>query len=197
MRPCLLAVAVLLLLPTSGRAQPAKDGAALSAYLQKSYAAVARDLVAVVELMPEQDFGFRPAGVAPEVRSFADIVHHVVGVNSWVCSMGEGQPDPMSAAGPNPILDKARLLTLLHETNSRCTAYLATLTDSRLTEVMTTRSASREIQAVRGNAAIFAIAHANEHYGNLVTYIRAKGLVPPAAASQAGFLTPVQKQGGQ
>jgi len=51
------------------------------------------------------------------------------------------------------------------------------------------------LQAVRANSIIFAIAHANEHYGNLVTYLRAKGLVPPATAAQQAFfwITPPPK----
>ncbi|MGH7468307.1 MAG: DinB family protein [Longimicrobiales bacterium] len=171
--------------------QAAPDG--LSTYLRQSYAAVAKDLSAAVELMPAQDLEFRPAGVAKEVRTFAAIVHHIMAVNSWVCSLGEGKPDPISALGPEPIVDKVRLLDLLGETDRRCTAYLATLTDSALTENLTFGPAPNPLQAARGNAVVFAIAHSNEHYGNLVTYLRAKGLVPRAAASQARFFSPVRK----
>jgi uncharacterized damage-inducible protein DinB len=77
------------------------------------------------------------------------------------------------------------------ETNSRCSAYLATLTDAGLPQEITTGSGDRALKSTRGAAAMFAIVHANEHYGNLVTYLRAKGLVPPTTAAQAGFLSPV------
>jgi len=167
--------------------QPAND--ALSTYLRRSYAALSKDLRAAVELMPEQDFAFRPAGAVKEVRTFGEIVVHVAAANAFSCEMGDGKPASKLRVDSTLTVDKARLLALLNETDSRCTAYLATLTDTALSQVITTGSAPRVLQAVRGNSIIFAIVHANEHYGNLVTYLRTKGLVPPAAAAQAGFLS--------
>jgi uncharacterized damage-inducible protein DinB len=192
MRHSILTLAALLTVASSAHAQR-PDTDPITKYLQRSYTAVAKDLAAVIEMMPEEDFGFRPAGVAKEVRTFGAIVYHIVSVNSWVCSMGEGKPDPISALGPTAIVEKARLVGLLNDTNTRCSAYMATLTDRMLADVVTTTSAAQQLQAVRGNAIMFAIAHSNEHYGNLVTYLRVKGLVPPAAASQANFLSPVKK----
>jgi uncharacterized damage-inducible protein DinB len=192
MKHTILALTILLALASSAHAQ-LPDPDPITKYLQRSYTVVAKDLVAAIEMMPEEDFGFRPAGVAKEVRSFGAIVYHIVSVNSWVCSMGEGKPDPISALGAAAIVDKARLVGLLNDTNTRCSAYLATLTDFRLAEVVTTTSAAQQLQAVRGNAIMFAIAHSNEHYGNLVTYLRVKGLVPPATPSQASFLSLVKK----
>jgi uncharacterized damage-inducible protein DinB len=105
--------------------------------------------------------------------------------------MGDGKPGSTSSLDSALATDKARLIAALNETNARCTAYLETLTDSALTRVVTTGPSARQLQAVRGNAVIFAVVHSNEHYGNLVTYLRAKGLVPPATPSQASFLSPV------
>jgi len=186
-----LPLLMLLTIASSAGAQQAPNGAPLSTYLRRSYAAVFKDFTAVVEMMPEQDFGFRPAGAVNEVRTFGGIVYHVVATTSWMCAMGNGTPDPVTALGPAAIVDKTRLLALVNDTNVRCTAYLATLTDSALTEVVTSGSAPNQLQAIRGNAAVFTIAHLNEHYGNLVTYIRAKGLVPPAVPAQAGALSRV------
>jgi uncharacterized damage-inducible protein DinB len=36
-------------------------------------------------------------------------------------------------------------------------------------------------QIARAQMLIANFAHNNEHYGNLVTYLRAKGLVPPSS----------------
>jgi uncharacterized damage-inducible protein DinB len=193
MKHHILAFTALLTLASSVHAQQPASDAVLSTYLRNSYAALSKDLVAVVEMMPEQAFGFRPAGAVKEVRTFGEIVAHLVIVNAWVCSMGDGKPNSTSSVGRDIALDKTRLVALLNETNTRCTAYLATVTDSALTQIITSGSAPRELQAVRGNAIIFAIAHSNEHYGNLVTYLRAQGLVPPATPSQASFLSPVRK----
>jgi uncharacterized damage-inducible protein DinB len=167
--------------------QPPNDP--LSTYLRRSYSAMSKDLKAAVEMMPEQDFGFRPAGAVKEVRTFGEIVAHIAAVNAFSCEMGDGKPASKLRVDSAITVDKAKLVALLNETDTRCTAYLAMLTDPALSQIITTGSAPRVLQAVRGNSIIFAIVHANEHYGNIVTYLRTKGLVPPVAAAQAGFLS--------
>jgi uncharacterized damage-inducible protein DinB len=187
----LLCATLLTLTPCAEAQQPAGDDV-LSTYLRRAYAAVSRDVVAAVELMPEEQLGFRPAGVIDKVRTFGQIAAHIVEANHWVCSAGDGKPKTPSIDG-GLAADKSRLVAALKEVDARCTAYLESVTDAALREVLTTGPADRQLQAVRGNAIIFAIAHSNEHYGNLVTYLRAHGLVPPATASQASFLAPVRQ----
>ena len=186
MRCRLLLPTVLLLLSPSLHAQenPTTDDV-LSTYLRRSYAAVARDLTAAVEMMPAEDFDYRPDGVADEVRTFGEHVAHLLSVNMWVCAMGDGQP----ASTAKPETDKASLTALMTETNERCTAYLDELTDEVLSEEIRSGAGEREMKAVRGNSVIFVVAHANETYGNIVAYLRLKGLVPPRTASQASFLS--------
>src|SRR4051812_28747795 len=98
--------------------------------------------------------------------------------------MGDGKPDVTAKPDFKMPADKPGVIALVDEVNTRCTAYLATLTDSALTQRVTLTSGTRTMQSNRGNAVVFAIAHSNEHYGNLVTYLRANGLVPPATAAQ-------------
>ncbi len=187
MRRCFLTVAALITLTSAAHAQqPADDP--LSTYLRQAYAAVSKDVLAVAEMMPEQDFGFRPAGVVKDVRTFGEILAHLALVDAFSCEMGDGRPPSELKADSALVNDKSRLIALLKDTDARCTAYLAKLTDPALSQIITTGKSPQILQAVRGNSLIFAIAHANEHYGNLVTYIRAKGLVPPAAAAQVIFL---------
>ena len=165
--------------------QPSTD--MIAPYLRRAFAAVAKDLSAAVALMPAHELGFRPAGVANDVRTFGEIVVHLVLVNRFVCAMGDGKPD--STWTPTDIdaiaTDKNRLVNIVNDTNQHCAAYLETLSDATLPQMVTTGTSQRTMQSARGNAVVFAIAHANEHYGNLVTYLRAKGVVPPAAAAQA------------
>lgn len=189
MKHGILMLVALLAFASSARAQEPPADALLAPYLQRSYAALSRDLVAAVAMMPEPDLRFRPAGTVKEVRTFGEIVAHLVLVNAFVCAMGDGKPKSNMPVDTALAHDKARLVALLDETNTRCTAYLATLTDTALTQIITSGTPPRTMRAVRGNSIVFAIAHSNEHYGNLVTYLRAKGLVPPAAASQAIFFS--------
>jgi hypothetical protein len=45
-------------------------------------------------------------------------------------------------------------------------------------------------EVLRVNRLIFNFSHNNEHYGNLVTYMRIKSLVPPSSAPRTA--TPAQ-----
>jgi uncharacterized damage-inducible protein DinB len=193
MRHCLLSLALLMLGLPAHAQQPEADDA-LSSYLRRSYAAVSRDVAAAVAMMPEEHLGFRPVNVVEKVRTFGEIAAHLLTVNYWICAVSDGKPERSSPFGASIATDKARLVAAIEETDQRCTAYLASLTDKSLVDVITTGPAENRLQTVRGNSLVFAIAHANEHYGNLVTYLRAKGLVPPATPSQASFLSPVRQR---
>ena len=191
MKKTAVILAALVTTVSAAAAQEANRDDILASYIRRSHAALTKNLAAVVETMPEGDFGFRPAGAIEEVRTFGEIVVHMLTATSFICAMGDGKPDSTAWGARGLSLDKARLIALVAETTTRCTSYFATLSDGALTQVITAGSGSRALQSTRGTAAIFAIVHANEHYGNLVTYLRAKGLVPPAAAAQASFLSPV------
>jgi uncharacterized damage-inducible protein DinB len=185
--------AALLMLALPAHAQQPGEADVLSTYLRRSFAAVARDLGAAVDMMPAEHLGFRPADAIEKVRTFGEIAAHLVTVQYWICAVGDGKPEAPSPFGADIARDKARLMAALKETDARCTAYLATVTDKSLSDVLTTGPAENRLQTVRGNSLMFAVAHANEHYGNLVTYLRAKQLVPPATPSQASFLSPVRR----
>lgn len=190
MRRRIVIAACLLAVATIGRAQAAAPAAnPLSDYLQRSHASLAKDLIAVVEMMPEDAYAFRPAGAGQEVRTFGEIVYHIASTSDFVCAMGEGPSGAAAIGKPNPVADKASLVPLVRRMNDRCAAYFATLTDSILGQSIVTGPPGRQMRAARGNAAIFAIAHTNEHYGNLVSYLRAKGLVPPPTPAQASWLS--------
>ena len=48
--------------------------------------------------------------------------------------------------------------------------------------MLTLGTAPKTFQAAAGNQLTMVVVHGNEHYGNLVTYMRIKGIVPPSSA---------------
>jgi len=102
-----------LALTSAAHAQQAASGTAISSYLFQSYSAVARDVRAVVEIMPEADLGFRPAGVVREVRTFGEIVAHIAFASALSCEMGDGKPPSKQTDDSTLYRDKARLLHCL------------------------------------------------------------------------------------
>jgi hypothetical protein len=51
-------------------------------------------------------------------------------------------------------------------------------------EILTVRGGANQWQTARASSLTRVIVHGNEHYGNLVTYMRVHGIVPPSSARQ-------------
>ena len=73
---------------------------------------------------------------------------------------------------------RAELAAALKASVEFCDAGYADLTDA---QVMAPAKFG-QANITKGYALTFNIAHDNEHYGNMVTYLRLKGLVPPSTA---------------
>ena len=65
-----------------------------------------------------------------------------------------------------------------------CDDAFAAVTNENALEMLTRGSAPNQRQLARVNQLTQLIVHGNEHYGNLVTYMRMKGIVPPSSAPQ-------------
>jgi uncharacterized damage-inducible protein DinB len=128
------------------------------------------------EQFADRDYGFRPAGIAAEVRTFAQIIGHIASYNYLYCGAASGMKGP--EADPSTLTSKASLQKALTASYAFCEKAFAAITD---------RTASQPVagltigdQTKLGSLA-FNNAHQFEHYGNLVTYFRAKGMVPPSS----------------
>ena len=73
-------------------------------------------------------------------------------------------------------LGKAALVAAIKGATAYCDAVYKAQTDASLSEMVT----MGQNQQPRGQLLVQNISHSNEHYGNLVTYMRLKGLVPPS-----------------
>jgi uncharacterized damage-inducible protein DinB len=140
-------------------------------YLTKSAAAV-----------PEKGYLFKPAGVAADVRNFGQIVGHVANANYMFCGAVVGQP-MKGETGPGgadyeKTAAKAGLQKALAESFAFCDKAFAAVND---------RNAGQAVDSLpiggttKLGALAFNNAHLFEHYGNLVTYMRAMGMVPPSS----------------
>ncbi|MFY9531236.1 MAG: DinB family protein [Candidatus Acidiferrales bacterium] len=112
--------------------------------------------VKAAEEVPEDKYGYRPT---EDVRSFAEIVMHVARYNSLAAAGELGQEDEDVSAFA--FHSKAQAIAKLKESFDE------------LEEALKRKPGSGNV----GDALI----HASEHYGNLATYYRLNGLVPPAS----------------
>ena len=135
------------------------------------------------EQMAEADFAFKPTGVAAEVRSFGQLVGHVANANYLFCSMVSGE------AGPGVDIEqtatsKADLTKALGEAFAFCDRAFGSVNDQTGADPLRVDFLNADLTKL--GVLAFNNAHNMEHYGNIVTYMRAKGMVPPSSQSQGG-----------
>jgi uncharacterized damage-inducible protein DinB len=141
---------------------------------------ITRDLVVnLVQIMPEEKYDFKPT---PAIRSFREVVGHLILENYTFMSMVTGDPAPDKAKF-EVLKSRDELTKALSESYAFGERALAALTDAKAVEKITMRGQS----VVRWYPVLYNLQDSMNHYGNLVVYIRLNGLVPPrtAAASKA------------
>jgi len=187
-----VAVAVAIHLLCGAASAQTSDGGfdkalspSLAATAKAMHATIRRDLADAAEAMPAEDFAFKPT---PEVRSFAQLVGHVANANFFFCSQAKGTASP-STTNFERVADKAALVKGLTEALAYCDAVYQSTTDATFNDAVTLNGfpgMNPKTATSRGAVLLFNTTHNNEHYGNIVVYLRLKGKVPPSTArSQA------------
>jgi uncharacterized damage-inducible protein DinB len=128
-------------------------------------------------MMPEADYGFKPT---PEVRSFGQVLGHIANAVGMMCSAPAGAKSPLTGSAEK-LVTKAEITKALDDAFAACDKSWAALTPAWNTETIDFFGRTPTKMAV----ITFNTSHAFEHYGNLVTYLRLKGHVPPS--SQGGM----------
>jgi uncharacterized damage-inducible protein DinB len=147
----------------------------LTAAAKQTFQLAKNNLLKSAEQMSEANYAFKPT---PEVRSFGGILGHVASDNFLICSAATGAANPMKDVDIEKTkTTKADLQKALAESFAFCEAQFDALTDAKAAEM--TDFFGR--QQPRLNVLQFNTAHDFEHYGNLVTYFRLKGMVPPSS----------------
>ena len=148
----------------------------LSAGEKGFYNYLKADLVKAAEKMPEENYSFKPT---PEVRSFGQIVGHVADAQYMFCSTVLAD-----ATKPQGIekskTSKADLVKALNDSFAYCDKAYDGMTDAHAADMV--KFFGRE--QAKLSVLAFNNAHNDEHYGNIVTYMRLKGLVPPSSEAR-------------
>jgi len=137
------------------------------------YGMVAANVVAAAEEMPEASYSFKPT---PEVRSFGELVGHAADAQNMFCSIVTGEKAPTTSIEKTKTA-KADLLQAVKDSKDFCGKVYGSMTDDHASELVTMfgrQTAKLTVLSVN-------TAHLDEHYGNMVTYMRIRGLVPPSS----------------
>ena len=169
----------------AGPARPSPP-ATLAVAVDREISRVEEQVVAAAEAMPEDRFDFSPerlriAGSAYQgVRTFAVQVRHIAASNYFLWSSLTGEPLPeglKDGEGPADLRTRAEILAFLRRSFALGHRAAATLTPDNMLQPA---GSSTRLQR-----AIFAVAHAFDHYGQMVEYLRMNGVVPPATRARS------------
>jgi uncharacterized damage-inducible protein DinB len=186
-----LLMATALLLSLAAPVAPAgaqTTGAGFDAALSPSLAAVARnmhatirrDLAEAAALMTDADYSFRPTDAT---RTVGQLVGHVASANFFFWSQAAGEPMP-TQTNFEAQADRSTVLKGLQDSLAYCDKVYGATTDATYNQQvkMGGPPGAPPTVTVRGAVLQFNTAHNNEHYGNLVVYMRLRGKVPPSTA---------------
>jgi uncharacterized damage-inducible protein DinB len=125
------------------------------------------------EQMPEAKYSYRPT---PDVRTFGEIIGHVAGSQKMFCAIGMGETPPAENAVEKAATTKADLVAALKESITYCErAYQQSDAATHMPADLFGQKQTRL------HALVLNATHDGEHYGNLVTYLRLNGMVPPSS----------------
>jgi uncharacterized damage-inducible protein DinB len=151
---------------------------------------VEKEVVEAAEAMPADKFDFSPERLSISgsdykgVRTFGQQLKHIAASNYliWSPITGEKAPDTANdGKGPDNMTAKADVIKYLKDSFVFGHKAVVTLNASNLVEPISSGSGK---PTTRLFLATFAPAHAFDHYGQLVEYLRMNGIIPPASRGQ-------------
>lgn len=191
MRLKMLCATALLVVPLSALAQspgqssnPAQSQ--FSAVMAQEIGKIDSQFLAAAEAMPEDKFNFTPESLnvpgskLKGVRTFAMQVKHVAADNFSIWAPLTGKPEPAginAPAGPDAMKSRTEILKFLRDSMAYSREAVTGLTAENSLQMVEFRGK----KMTRLSLAVLALTHMNDHYGQIVEYLRLSGTVPPAS----------------
>jgi hypothetical protein len=129
-----------------------------TASLRKSFTEVSGWVSKAAELVPAEKYTYQPTKT---VRTFGRLIAHIADSYNYYCAIAGGRTVQWSDPIEKGNTDKATVLPKLQQALQACnTVYGGT---------------------PQVGAAVDNVAHTSLHYGNIITYLRMMGMVPPSS----------------
>jgi len=148
-----------------------------SANIKAEYGLAKGVIVRAADKMPEANYGFKPTD---DVRSFGQLVGHVADAQYLFCSSAAGEKSPATGSIEQTKTTKADLVAALKDAFAYCDTVYNGMTDTIAAQ--TVKFFGRDTTKL--GVLAFSNMHDYEHYGNMVTYMRLKNIVPPSSEQQ-------------
>jgi uncharacterized damage-inducible protein DinB len=131
------------------------------------------NIIKSAEQMPEAKYSFRPT---PQVRTFGQLIGHVAGAQYTYCSAAMGDKPAGEGDIEKTKTSKADLLAAIKASTEYCRRAYSQSDAAAMAMTKVFGEDNSKLYALIGNA-----SHDAEHYGNIVTYLRMNGMVPPSS----------------
>ena len=177
---CVLPGAVVAqgaLFPKPGEANPAQASAATFYNIGKM------NILQGAEKMPAEHYSYQPT---KDVRTFAAVVAHIADAQFIFCSAARKEPNPngenLQSGQVTQTIEtsgkhsKTEIVAALKRSFEYCDPVFAGGNDASWSETVRLNAAERP----KATPLLLALIHMWEHYGNMTTYLREKGIVPPS-----------------
>lgn len=173
---------------SASQPQTAQPPATIASAVDREISGVEKQILDAAMAMPEDKFNFSPESLNipgadyKGVRSFAVQVKHIAASNYFLWSGLTGDKLPANLKdgnGPEDVKTKAEILKFLQDSFALGHKAAATLTTENVLQI------PEHSKSTRLRLATFAVAHAFNHYGQMVEYLRMNGIVPPASRGKS------------
>jgi DinB family protein len=135
-----------------------QPGGSEMAALRTGFTELSGWVVKAADLVPTEKYTYRPA---PTVRTYGQLIAHIADSHNYYCARAAGRPAQWSDAIEKGNTDKATIVEKLKQSIDACNAAYG--------------------GAGQAGPMIANVGHTSLHYGNIITYMRMLGLVPPSS----------------
>jgi uncharacterized damage-inducible protein DinB len=158
----------------SAQSPPPAADSGYTATVRGRWNAIKRNIAGSAQAMPEPGFAFQPT---PDVRTFGQLLGHLANEHYIFCSQMKGEKNPFEAVDFEKKATKAEFVKDINDSIAYCDAAYAAMKD----EPKTVTPFAPNRRDTPFSSMLLNVTHDSEHYGNLVTYLRMKGVVPPSS----------------
>ena len=164
----LIALAAFALLPVAAEDVVARN-------LKSLFDGYKLNAVAAAEKFSENDYAFRPT---PDVMTVHELIGHLADANYSLCSQMKAEKNPDAGGNAKRNVSKAAAIGALATSFDYCLAAIDAV-DGKMAE-----KTAAKMPRDKAWVALHLLDHTALHYGNLITYMRLKGIVPPETERQ-------------
>lgn len=146
----------------------------LTQAIMSRYNTAKQNLIETAEAMPESEYGYK---LSPAQRPFGAWIEHTAQGNYGYCTAIKGAAADSSPKVPHEMKAKPELVKAIKDSFEYCDEALKGMDDQKALAMVNGKAPVTPMVSI--------VVSLNEHYGNLVGYLRTKGITPPSTARAA------------